>query len=91
VPGSIPRIIFKGFCKEDLFLPINAAEQKYQNLPQLFSRTFIIRLVIFFNLQPGKTSARSQNILDEDQALPAKCGDMGPYYCCFFDDHQLVH
>jgi hypothetical protein len=50
VPGSIPRIILKGFCKEDLFLPINEAKQKYQNLPQLFSRTSIIPLAILFNL-----------------------------------------
>jgi hypothetical protein len=57
VPGSIPRIILKGFCKEDLFLPINEAKQKYQNLPQLFSWTGIIPLVILFHLQPGKTSA----------------------------------
>jgi hypothetical protein len=36
---------------------VNEAKQKYQNLPQLFSWTGIIPLVILFHLQPGKTSA----------------------------------
>jgi hypothetical protein len=37
-----------------VFLPINEAEQKYQNLSQLFSRSITVYLAINFHLQPGK-------------------------------------
>jgi hypothetical protein len=57
VPGSIPRIILKGFCKENLFLPVNEAKQKYQNLSQLFFWAIIVYLVICINLQAGETAA----------------------------------
>ena len=87
----MPRIILKGFCKEDLFLPINEAKQKYQNLPQLFSRTVIIPLVVLFNLPAGKTSTWPQNIVDEDQTVLTKRRDLGSCYCDFFNDHQLVY
>jgi len=70
---------------------VNEAKQKYQNLPQLFSRTTTIPLAILFNLPPGDTPARPGNLVDKDQTVVAKCGDMGPGDCSFFNGHQLVH
>ena len=51
------ELFLEAFAMSKYFYRINEAKQKYQNLPQLFSRTVIIPLVILFNLQPGKTSA----------------------------------
>jgi hypothetical protein len=60
VPGSIPKIIFEEFCNGKLFLKgqIPKAEQKYQNIPQLFSWSLIVCLAFIFYLPANYQSTK---------------------------------
>ena len=87
----MPKIIFEAFCKEDLFLRVNEAQQKYQKLSQLFPWPITLHLVVSFHLQTNTTPARPEDIMDKDQTVDAKCQDLEPYHCCLLNAPQLVH
>ena len=65
VPGSIPKIIFEGFCKEEtIFDRIYVTPgQKYQILYQLLSGAGFVCLAFFLYLSPGKESTQSKTRL----------------------------
>ena len=57
----MPRIILEAFC--NVFLPVNAIEQKYQNLYQLFFRPSFVYMAFMVYLSEYTNTAQSRYLL----------------------------
>jgi hypothetical protein len=68
---------------------IYEAEQKYQNLHQLFPGPGIVYMVVVFNIQPGATSAPPGKIMATDPPIIRKPDDIESYRGIHIDDRQL--
>ena len=68
---------------------IYEAQQKYQNLHQLFPGTGFVCMGILFHLSPGTASTRFGKVMAFDPEFIWKPDDIKP--CCShcFDDRQL--
>ena len=72
------------------FYRINAVEQKYQNLSQLYSRPLTLCMVVLFNIQTNKRSASFGGVMATGKSIIYECKYHEPGAGFSFDVCELV-